>query len=734
MFSDVFVNFVSNVDSFTDELRQVNFQLNVMASLAKNTEQSMRALVYVGFQIGRTLANMLTSAAESFIELDQGIANLSTVLTATEETYEKLTDQIMAWSNQHVTSTNEAIQATYNMASAGLSQAEVFATVDKAATLSTAAMGTMDQATQLLTDSMNSFGKSMDSTATAVEKATDFMNGYAYVVQQFKIILPELQAGMARVAGAATTVGAEFGEAAVALGALKTSGLTVSQAGTALKNFYERLGKLSNDLNINLTDNNGNLLQISEILKLVQGAYGGAVDSLSEFADLQVILGKRGSLVVTLLQNQIDSLAAHEKAVRTSADAAEMAAKREEGLAAQIQILTNSFDNFKKVMGEALLPIIAGVTDAFQKITLGLQAMDDVTKNNVVRIGALVAAVGVFLGLATPLTLGLFKIASGLAAVAGAATATATAVGFATAGLFVLGGTLAATVIINSVKAAGALEQTSLKAQELANSAVESNNRLISLAETLDEITDSGRNYDTTNSELVSTIQQLIKYLPQFRSLLSLDGTEIDASILKLREFTQEVGTIADNARKANRYRLEVEIDEASKNLERVSHDLVSLNELIVQVSEDPITPIQFDSSTEDSFRMFARLQEEFMKFKEIRENMEDTTQAINAFGDAILYNSAIVAASDLSGIDMLSTLSDEEIEQYRSFVSVVETLGISLENATGEVKSYDEILSELFALQEQYTAEIENTQNSLIELQNQYINTDEAATWYQET
>jgi len=95
---------------------------------------------------------------------------------------------------------------------------------------------------------------------------------------------------------------------------------------------------------------------------------------------------------------------------------------------------------------------------------------------------------------------------------------------------------------------------------------------------------------------------------------------------------------------------------------------------------------------------------------------MEDTTQAINAFGDAILYNSAIVAASDLSGIDMLSTLSDEEIEQYRSFVSVVETLGISLENATGEVKSYDEILSELFALQEQYTAEIENTQNSLIE------------------
>jgi len=211
----VFVEFKSNVNQFVKEMRQVGFQLNVMESLAHSAEQKVRALMVTAQYGARAALAAWLDLVGVAGELDQSMADLATVLDTNVAGFERIADAAINWSNDHVTSLKEITKATYDMASAGLDEVQIMETMNRAATLSVATFGSMEEATRAMTNAMLTFGKALGESSTEAEKAESIMNTLAYTVQQFRIVLPELESGLAKVTGVANTVGASFEDMSV---------------------------------------------------------------------------------------------------------------------------------------------------------------------------------------------------------------------------------------------------------------------------------------------------------------------------------------------------------------------------------------------------------------------------------------------------------------------------------------------------------------------------------------
>jgi len=660
---DVFVNFSSNIGSFTNELRQVNFELSVMASLAKTGEQQFRAFAVGAFYLGQTLFSVMMESVNAFGAVDQAIADLNTVLDTTQEGFENLKEVAIDWSNAHVTATTEVVESMYDMASAGLNQSEVLATVDKAATLATATMGTMDQATSLLTNTMNSFGKSMSDLASPTEKASTFMEAFAYTVQQFKVVLPELETGMSLVSGAATALGAEMQDVSVAFGAVKTAGLTASQTGTALKNFYERLTKLNQDTGIAVKNANGELLSVGEIVQNIKEYYGGAIDSMQEFADIQTIFGRRGSQVVALLQNQTEALIEHEKAVRSSASAMEMAEKREEGFQAQMQILGNRIENLRIAFGESFLPFIKTFSDSISNVAVGLQSMDSTLKSFLVGITEGAVIITAFIGVIAPLGLLLTKLQTALIASTAAMGAFGVAISTVVPLLPIIAGVIAA-VTLGIAEYNGKMEEAKRKEEELEQKNVELAESFESLYERYNKLTKNSTDFTESSEELAEIIRKLAGYVPGFTELLTIDEEDIENSIDNLEAFGVSLEKVAKLKEEFLAQKRKAKISELS---EQVESDKKALKE--AQLNLDKYT--------------------EF-----VSAGFDDLARTIVEDGDDLGF--AITQINSSMANYGYGDKINESIKEFSEMIEYLKELGIQVEGVDGKFKGSIDIQQDL--------------------------------------
>ena len=71
-----------------------------------------------------------------------------------------------------------------------------------------------------------------------------------------------------------------------------------------------------------------------------------------------------------------------------------MAATMQDNLSGQLTILKSQLQELAISFGEILMPVISSIVSKIQEFTDRLNGMDEGTKKNIVRIAALVAAIG----------------------------------------------------------------------------------------------------------------------------------------------------------------------------------------------------------------------------------------------------------------------------------------------------------------------------------------------------
>ncbi|MEA5083297.1 MAG: phage tail tape measure protein [Lachnospiraceae bacterium] len=176
---------------------------------------------------------------------------------------------------------------------------------------------------------------------------------------------------------AASTAGAlnySVEDVSVALGLMANNNIAGSQSGTSLKNLLANLAKPTakmsatmSKLNISLTDSNGEMKPLNELLVGMRGSFAGLSEA-EKAAAASTLAGKEGMSGLLAIINTSDKDFNTLTTAINGADGAaqRMAAIRLDNYEGQLTLCKSAIESFNIAMGEAMLPII---TEGIKKVT-----------------------------------------------------------------------------------------------------------------------------------------------------------------------------------------------------------------------------------------------------------------------------------------------------------------------------------------------------------------------------
>lgn len=304
---------------------------------------------------------------------------------------------------------SEAAQGMQYMALAGWDTAEMLDGIEPVLKLAGAAEMDLGRASDIVTDALTAMGLQAKDAAHFTDVLTTTMANSNTDVDQmgeaFKYAAP--------LAG---TLGYSIEDLGVALGTMANAGIKGEQAGSTLRNIITNMTSPTDDcadamerLNLSLFNADGSARPLRSVMNDLRSSMQG----LTEEEQLQLaeaIAGKRGLsgllAVVNATENEwrdlvgvIDqSNGATEKMYQTMQD----------NFKGQLTILKSTFETIALDFGEVLLPILKKVVEKVQEFATWLHGLSKAEKERIVRIAAIVAALGPLL-----LILGKFSTAIG---------------------------------------------------------------------------------------------------------------------------------------------------------------------------------------------------------------------------------------------------------------------------------------------------------------------------------
>lgn len=292
-------------------------------------------------------------------------------------------------------SASEAAKAINNMAMAGYNVQQTYDTLPTVLSLASAGALDLDYATQLVANGLNVMGlETKDATELADKLAVTASNAYGSVA--------DFGEGILKVGGQAQLANVNLTDTMTALGILGDNGIAASEGGTMLRNVLKNLYTPTKDaadallsLGVATSDDEGNLRDFQEVL----GDLGVALDGLSEedrvkrmaqIFDTRTIAGANA-----LIANAGERWDELSESIDNAGGAADRMAKTQlDNMQGRLTILKSSIEGLLISLGELLLPVVEKVVAMIQKVVDWLNKLDPATKETILKIAAIVAAVG----------------------------------------------------------------------------------------------------------------------------------------------------------------------------------------------------------------------------------------------------------------------------------------------------------------------------------------------------
>ena len=263
--------------------------------------------------------------------------------------------------------------------------------------MSLAAASGEDLATtsDIVTDALTAFGLSAKDSghfADILAAASSNANtNVSMMGETFKYCAP--------IAGA---LGFSAEDTAEAIGLMANAGIKSSQAGTALRTIMNNLagdvkisGRAIGEVTIATTNADGSMRDLSDILADCRVAFGNLTESEKANA-AESLVGKNAMSGFLALVNAAPADIAKLSGAIDNCDgsAEKMAATMQDNLAGQLTILKSQLQELAISFGEILMPAIRNIVSKIQGFIDKLNGMDEGTKQAIVKIGLLVAAIG----------------------------------------------------------------------------------------------------------------------------------------------------------------------------------------------------------------------------------------------------------------------------------------------------------------------------------------------------
>lgn len=355
--------------------------------------------------VGKTIMPVSTAvgglgiaAVKTAADFDSAMSQVAAVSGATGDDLQSLRDKAREMGEKTKFSASEAAEAMNYMAMAGWKSKDMISGIDGIMNLAAASGEDLATTSDIVTDALTAFGlTAADSGHFADILAAASSNANTNVSmmgETFKYCAP--------IAGA---LGFSAEDTAEAIGLMANAGIKSSQAGTALRTIMNNLagevkisGQAIGDVTIATTNADGSMRSLSDILADCRVAFGGLTESEKAQA-AESLVGKNAMSGFLALMNAAPADIEKLSGAIDNCDgtAEKMAATMQDNLMGQFTILKSQLEELAISFGEMLMPAIRNIVTKIQEFVDKLNGMDEGTREMILKIGLLVAALGPFL-------------------------------------------------------------------------------------------------------------------------------------------------------------------------------------------------------------------------------------------------------------------------------------------------------------------------------------------------
>ena len=353
--------------------------------------------------VGTTLTKTVTTpivglgtvAVKTAADFDTAMSQVGAVSGATGKDLDALRDKAREMGSKTKFSASEAAEAMNYMAMAGWKTSDMLSGIEGIMNLAAASGEDLASTSDIVTDALTAFGlTAADSGHFADILAAASSNANTNVSmmgETFKYCAP--------IAGA---LGFSAEDTAEAIGLMGNAGIKSTQAGTAFRTIMSNLsgevkicGSNIGEVTIATTNADGSMRDLSAILADCRTAFGGLSES-EKAAAAEALVGKNAMSGFLALMNAAPADIEKVSSAIANCDgkSAEMAATMQDNLAGQLTILKSQLEELAISFGEILMPAIRQIVTWVQGFVDKLNGMDEGTKNTIVTIGLLAAAIG----------------------------------------------------------------------------------------------------------------------------------------------------------------------------------------------------------------------------------------------------------------------------------------------------------------------------------------------------
>ncbi|WP_426806642.1 phage tail tape measure protein [Staphylococcus capitis] len=356
-----------------------------MRSVGRNMSLHVTAPIAAGFG----------AAMKKSIDFDDTMRKVKATSGATGDEFNQLRTKALQMGRDTKFTASESAEAMNYMALAGWDTKDMLKGVGGVMDLAAASGEDLASVSDIVTDNLTAFGmKAKDSThfadvlAQTSSKANTDVRGLG---EAFKYAAP--------VAGA---LGYSVEDTSIAIGLMSNAGIKGEKAGTALRTMFTNLSKPTkamkdemDKLGISITDSNGEMLPMRDVLDQLRGKMGG-LSKDQQAAAASTIFGKEAMSGALAVINALDE---DYKKLTKSIDGSKGASKRmanemEGGIGGAMRKMKSAIESLAISLGDALAPMLYKVATWVTKLANKFSNLPTGVQKTIAVVGLLAAAIG----------------------------------------------------------------------------------------------------------------------------------------------------------------------------------------------------------------------------------------------------------------------------------------------------------------------------------------------------
>ena len=367
-------------------------------------------------QVGETMTKYVTlpivgvatAGVKSFAEVDKTMQLTNATMGNTADEAELLNKAMEDAASKSTFGMSDAANATLNFARAGLDAEQAAAALAPAMNLAAGEGGDLDTVSAGLVGTINGFGDSFTETA-------HYADVFAAACNNSALDVNSLSQSMSVAAPIFNTAGYQIEDAALYMGIMANNGIDANVSANSLKTGIARLvspaaegAEMMKKLGIEVTNADGSMKDSITVQNELHDAFAQLSES-EQIAAASAIFGKNQMApwlaLINTAPGDVDKL--NESLRNSSGTTQEMADAMMGGFGGSIEKLKSSLDVLMTSLGRLVAEYLQPVIDKVQGLVDKFNSLDEGTKNTIVKIGLIVAAIGPLLVIGGKLITGI---------------------------------------------------------------------------------------------------------------------------------------------------------------------------------------------------------------------------------------------------------------------------------------------------------------------------------------